>query len=80
MKNNQTTFQKILEDLTPEQKRELREAIAPEWVKAVHSAIDEWAESVQSVINDPAFWSDMFIAVLEGIAQGLAEAAADKKK
>jgi hypothetical protein len=69
MKNNQTTFQKILEDLTPEQKRELREATAPEWAKAIHS-----------LIADPAFWADMWIAFIEGVAQGLAEAAADKKK
>jgi hypothetical protein len=69
MKKDKTTFQSILEDLTPEQKRELREATTPEWAKAIHS-----------VITDPAFWSDMSIAFIEGLAQGLAEAITDDRK
>jgi len=61
--NKKTTFQTIVEDLTPEQKRELREANFPEWIK-----------SLREVTSDPDFWAAMFLALVQGIAEGYAEA------
>jgi hypothetical protein len=62
----QTAFQKIVNDLTPEERQALKDATAPEWIKAV-----------QDVVNDPQFWHDMFIAFVAGVAEGISNALAD---
>ena len=66
---NKTAFQTIIEDLTPEEKRALREAAAPEWVQAIHETV-----------TDKRFWQEMALAVMVGIAEGLTEAVADRDR
>jgi hypothetical protein len=63
MKNNQTTFQQIVNDLTPKEKQMLRDANSPEWVKAV-----------RELVADPAFWQDILNSFIIGVVSGIAEA------
>jgi hypothetical protein len=62
----QTEFQKIINDLTPEERQALKNATAPEWVKAI-----------RDLINDPQFWQDIRIAFVAGVAEGISNALAD---
>jgi hypothetical protein len=62
----QTQFQKIINDLTPEERKALKDATAPEWIKAV-----------RDLTNDPQFWQDIRIAFIEGVVEGLSNALAD---
>lgn len=62
----QTTFQKIINDLTPEERQALKDATAPEWIKAI-----------RDLINDPQFWQDIRIAFVAGVAEGISNALAD---
>ena len=62
----QTEFQKIINDLTPEERQALKNATAPEWIKAI-----------RDLINDPQFWQEIRIAFVEGVAEGISNALAD---
>jgi hypothetical protein len=64
-----STFQQIVEDLTPEQREELKNATDADWSKAI-----------KEVINDPSFWRGMLIAFVDGVSQGLADAIDDNRK
>jgi hypothetical protein len=61
-----TEFQTIINDLTPEERKALKEATAPEWVKAI-----------RETVNDPNFWNDMAIALAQGVINGLNDALDD---
>ena len=62
----QTEFQKIINDLTPEERQALKDATAPEWIKAI-----------RDLINDPQFWQDIRIAFVAGVVEGISNALAD---
>ena len=62
----QTTFQKIINDLTPEERKALKNATAPEWQTAIRECV-----------NDPRFWQDIFTAFVVGVAEGITDAVAD---
>lgn len=64
-----TQFQQILEDLTLEEKKALKDATAPEWQIAIRECV-----------NDPEFWRDMFAAFVVGVAEGITQAIDDKNK
>ena len=64
-----TEFQKIIEDLTPEEKKALKDVTAPQWIRAI-----------QECVNDPEFWKDIFTAFIFGIVQGLSDAIEDREQ
>ena len=66
---NKTAFQAIIEDLTPEEKRALREATAPEWEQAI-----------RETVSDKRFWQDMALAFVAGVAEGITDALADRDR
>ena len=63
-----STFQQIVEDLTPEQREELKSATDADWIKAI-----------KEVTNDPTFWTTMLISFVDGVLQGLTDAIDNKK-
>ena len=64
-----SAFQQVIEDLTPEQRNELKNATDADWIKAI-----------KEVTNDPAFWTTMLAAFVEGAVQGLVDVIDDNKK
>jgi hypothetical protein len=66
---NQTDFQRIINDLTPDEKKALLEATSPEWMKAI-----------KETLNDPTFWQAMIVAFVEGIACGIQDALDDNRR
>lgn len=68
-KTAQTDFQSILNDLTPGEKKALKEATSPEWMKAI-----------KETLNDPTFWQAMIVAFVEGIARGIEDNLDDNRR
>ena len=66
-KTAQTDFERILNDLTPGEKKALKEATSPEWMKGIKETFK----------NEPTFWQAVIVAFVEGIALGVQEALDD---
>lgn len=64
-----TEFQTIINDLTPEERKALKQATAPEWVKAI-----------RETVNDPNFWNGILLAFVEGMARGLEDNLNDNNR
>jgi hypothetical protein len=60
MTEQQSEFQKIIQDLTPEEKKLLRESNEPEWKK-----------SIRNFLNDKEFWEEMLQVCIAGFIQGM---------
>jgi hypothetical protein len=56
-------LQQFLDNLTPEQKQQIANATAEDWMTAAAACV-----------QTPEFWQNMGTAFLEGVAQGLADA------
>ena len=60
MKNKQTEFQRVLDSLTPEEKRVLNE-----------TPLMDWVNTVRKLFADPVFWQDLAISFAVGVAEGV---------
>jgi hypothetical protein len=56
-------LQQFLDNLTPEQKLQIANATAEDWMTAAAACV-----------QTPEFWQNMVTAFVEGVAQGLADA------
>ena len=56
-------LQQFLDNMTPEQKQQIANATAEDWMTAA-----------AAVVITPEFWQNMVRAFVEGVAQGLADA------
>jgi hypothetical protein len=60
MTEQQSEFQKIIQDLTPEEKKLLKEENEPEWKK-----------TIRNILNDKEFWGEMLQVCIAGFIQGM---------
>ena len=69
MTEQQSEFQKIIQDLTPEEKKLLRGENEPEWKK-----------SIRNFLNDKEFWGEMLQVCIAGFIQGMMMYLDDKDR
>ena len=69
MTEQQSEFQKIIQDLTPEEKKLLREENEPEWKK-----------TIRNILNDKEFWEEMLQVCIAGFIQGMMMYLDDKDR
>ena len=69
MTEQQSEFQKIIQDLTPEEKKLLREENEPEWKK-----------TIRNILNDKEFWGEMLQVCIAGFIQGMMMYLDDKDR
>jgi len=59
-RNRTDDLQQFLDDLTPEQRQQIADTTALEWMDALGACV-----------KDPTFWQGIGTAFLEGLANGL---------
>lgn len=69
MTEQQSEFQKIIQDLTPEENKLLREENEPEWKK-----------TIRNILNDKEFWGEMLQVCIAGFIQGMMMYLDDKDR
>ena len=69
MIEQQSEFQKIIQDLTPEENKLLREENEPEWKK-----------TIRNILNDKEFWGEMLQVCIAGFIQGMMMYLDDKDR
>lgn len=69
MTEQQSEFQKIIQDLSPEEKKLLREENEPEWKK-----------TIRNILNDKEFWGEMLQVCIAGFIQGMMMYLDDKDR
>ena len=69
MIEQQSEFQKIIQDLTPEENKLLREENEPEWKK-----------TIRNILNDKEFWGEMLQVCIAGFIQGMMMYPDDKDR
>ena len=69
MTEQQSEFQKIIQDLTPEENKLLREDNEPEWKK-----------TIRNILNDKEFWGEMLQVCIAGFIQGMMMYLDDKDR